>query len=154
MENYKLDTDTHVFFYEQDFYVLSNFSSFRVIVDGIDFMTREHAYHYYKFNETNPKVALEIVHARSAHDAFKIAEKNKATRRSDWDAVKTAVMKVILIAKVEQNEYVKKKLLATGDRILVEDSWRDSVWGWGADKNGQNLLGNIWMDIRRELRNK
>ena len=28
--NHKLDTDQQVFFYEQDFYVLSNFSAFRV----------------------------------------------------------------------------------------------------------------------------
>jgi hypothetical protein len=26
--NYKLDTDSQVFFYEQEFYVLSNFSAF------------------------------------------------------------------------------------------------------------------------------
>lgn len=154
MENFKLDTDTHVFFYEQDFYVLSNFSSFRVIIDGIDFMTSEHAYHYYKFNQTDPRTALDIVHARSAHDAFKIAERNKATRRPDWDDVKADVMRKVLRAKVQQNEYVYKKLKATGDRILVEDSWRDSVWGWGPDKQGQNLLGKLWMEIREEYRNK
>src|ERR1700723_138238 len=30
MKNHKLDTNTQVFFYEQDFYVLSNFSAFAI----------------------------------------------------------------------------------------------------------------------------
>lgn len=152
MENYKLDTDTHVFFYEQDFYVLSNFSSFAVDWDGKLFPTSEHAYHYEKFKTTNPTVAAVIRFARSAHDAFKIAEAQKNWRRKDWDSVKTEIMKEILLVKVQQHEYVKRKLLATGDRILVEDSWRDNVWGWGPNKDGQNLLGKIWMEIRNELK--
>lgn len=152
MENHKLDTDTHVFFYEQDFYVLSNFSAFQVQVDGRLFMTSEHAYHYEKFRDVNQLIANQILHASSAHNAFKIAEKNKEHRRADWDEVKESVMKRILFAKVYQHEYVKRKLLDTGDRILVEDSWRDNVWGWGADKKGKNLLGKIWMEIRTQLR--
>ena len=49
MNKLTLDTDTQVFFYEQDFYVLSNFSSFRVKWAGISFDTAEHAYHFEKF---------------------------------------------------------------------------------------------------------
>ena len=150
--NYKLDTDTHVFFYEQDFYVLSNFSSFTIERDRILFPTSEHAYHYYKFVESAPHLARAIVDLRSAHDAFKFAELNKQFRRPDWDVVKESIMKSILLDKVSQHSYVKYKLLQTGDRILVEDSWRDGVWGWGADKQGQNLLGKIWMEIRSELK--
>lgn len=63
-------------------------------------------------------------------------------------------MKRILQHKVDQHEYVKRKLMATGDRILVEDSWRDDVWGWGENKEGQNLLGKLWMEIRQELYDK
>lgn len=81
--NHKLDTDTHVFFYEQDFYMLSNFSSFTVEMDRILFPTSEHAYHYYKFNTTNPSIATSILYAQSAHDAFKIAEVNKNKRRTE-----------------------------------------------------------------------
>lgn len=150
-ETHKLDTDTHVFFYEQDFYVLSNFSSFQVLWDRVRFPTSEHAYHYEKFIETNPAIAVEVLEARSAHDAFKVAEANKGWRRKDWDNVKAVYMTEILKEKVLQHEYVRRKLLATGNRILVEDSWRDNVWGWGPNKDGQNLLGTIWMDIREEL---
>ena len=60
-------------------------------------------------------------------------------------------MKDILKAKVFQHSYVRRKLVQTGDRELIEDSWRDSFWGWGPDKDGQNHLGKLWMEVREEL---
>lgn len=73
-------------------------------------------------------------------------------RRSDWDAVKVDIMRNILRAKVDQHEYVRRKLLATGNRELIEDSWRDDFWGWGLNRDGQNMLGRLWMEIRTDLR--
>ena len=156
MELHGLDTETHVFFYEQDFYVLSNFSAFNLERDGLTFPTSEHAYHYEKFatDEMGPRsdVGYEVMTAPSAHEAFKIAERNKHLRRPDWDAVKVEIMRDILRAKAAQHEYVRRKLLATGDRTLVENSWRDDFWGCGADNCGHNMLGKLWMEVRAELR--
>lgn len=146
-ECHKLDTDEMVRFYEQDFYVLSNFSSFTVFFGGELFPTSEHAYHYQKFKD-NPAFLELIRTAPSAHEAFKLAEKNKAHRRADWDEVKVDIMYAILMAKTTQHEYVKRKLLATGNRLLVEDSWRDDFWGWGPNRDGQNMLGKTWMQVR------
>lgn len=151
----KPDNDHQVFFYEQDFYVLSNFSAFRVSWERIDFDTSEHAYHWEKFRcEAGWTVAMQIIDARSAHEAFKLAERNKALRRSDWDDIKVDVMRGILRAKAQQHEYVRRKLLGTGDRELIEDSWRDDFWGWGPNRNGKNMLGKLWMELRSELRAK
>mgnify|MGYP000259412293 CR=1 FL=1 len=155
MTNHQCDTGEMVRFYEQEFYVLSNFSAFQVIIAGVPFMTSEHAYHWYKF--TNPDttgVAEAIRNALSAHDAFKIAQQNKLVRRADWNLVKENIMRCILRTKARQHEYVRRKLLETGDRLLVEDSWRDDVWGWGPNRDGQNLLGKLWMEIRAELRSE
>lgn len=151
MSNHGLDTDDRVCFYEQDFYPLSNFSSFRVRWKGRSFDTSEATYHFEKFRGI-PSTQKLIVDAPSAHEAFKIAELYRSHRRSDWDAVKVDVMRHILYAKVEQHEYVRRKLLATGERELVENSWRDSFWGWGPNRDGQNQLGKLWMEIRAELR--
>jgi hypothetical protein len=78
-------TPTQVFFYEQDFYVLSNFSAFNLAWSGWSFDTSEHAYHWEKFNrrvDGNVRAsAIERISAPSAHEAFKIAERNKALRR-------------------------------------------------------------------------
>lgn len=149
--NHKLDTDAVVYFYEQDFYVLSNFSAFRLRWEGWEFDTSEAAYQWEKFPRF-PDVQRAIRTAPSAHVAFKLAEQFKSDRREDWDAVKIGIMRRILRAKVEQHEYVRRKLLQTGDRQLVEDSWRDCFWGWGSNKDGQNMLGRLWMEIRAELR--
>lgn len=99
----------------------------------------------------HPTIAHEIYIARSAHDAFKIAEQHK-DKLGNWNAVRLDAMREILRAKVEQHEYVKRKLIATGDRELVENSWRDSFWGWGENRDGKNMLGKIWMEVRNEIR--
>ena len=145
-----LDNEHQVFFYEQDFYVLSNFSAFTLWWKQYRFGTSEAAYQYEKF-PCDVRVRVAIQQAPSAHEAFKIAERNRELVRPDWNEVKLDVMRQILRAKVDQHEYVKRKLLATGKRDLVENSWRDGFWGWGEDRNGQNWLGRIWMEIREEL---
>lgn len=139
-----------IFFYEHEFYVFSNFSSFKLLWKGRDYMTSEHAYHSEKFEDETIKE--EIMQTRSAHDVYTLAQEHKPLRRSDWDDVKLGIMKDILHAKVAQHSYVKKKLLESGDRTLVEDSWRDDFWGWGPNKDGQNHLGKLWMEVREEVR--
>jgi ribA/ribD-fused uncharacterized protein len=157
--NHKLDTDTQVFFYEQEFYVLSNFSSFSIVDRNLYFPTAEHLYHWRKFYNSNagtyPQtilVADRVRTAPSAHEAFQIAQENKALRFQNWDEMKVPVMRHILRLKVAQHEYVKRKLLETGNRRLIEDSWRDDYWGWGPNKDGQNVLGKLWMELREELK--
>jgi ribA/ribD-fused uncharacterized protein len=151
-EHHGLDNARQVFFYEQDYYVLSNFSAFRLNFGSIWHDTSEHAYHWMKFRGACAQTQMAIATAESAHDAFKIAERYRDRRRSDWDAVKVDVMRQILRAKANQHEYVRRKLLATGDRELIENSWRDDFWGWGPNRDGQNMLGQLWMEIRAELR--
>jgi len=53
--------------------------------------------------------------------------------------------------KLRQHAYVKQKLLETGDAPIVEDSPKDSFWGWGPGRKGRNALGKIWMQLRQEL---
>jgi ribA/ribD-fused uncharacterized protein len=149
--NHKLDTDKQVFFYEQEFYVLSNFSAFCLLWKREFFYTSEAAYHWEKFPD-HQAGQIEIQTAHSAHEALKIARKYKNFVRSDWNEVRVPIMKSILQQKVVQHEYVHKKLLETGDRELIEDSWRDDFWGWGPNKDGKNQLGKLWMEIREELR--
>lgn len=154
IECHGLDTPQQVFFYEQDFYVLSNFSSFAIRYRGKRYPTAEHLYHWYKFVDTDgyeSKLAKRIRKADSAHEAFQLAQEHKAERHDDWDEAKVAIMRNILMLKLEQHEYVRRKLMATGDRELIENSWRDDFWGWGPNKDGQNMLGKLWMEIRTEM---
>lgn len=154
IECHGLDTPTRVYFYEQEFYVLSNFSAFNLRWKGLVFPTSEHAYQWEKFLDVNQGQQIKrfILNAPSAHDAFKIAQEMDAIRRPDWVAVKIKTMTDILRAKVIQHEYVRRKLLETGERELIENSWRDEFWGWGPHQEGKNMLGILWMRIRAELR--
>lgn len=147
--NHKLDTDKQVFFYEQEFYVLSNFSAFALEWKGQRFDTSEAAYHWEKFPHL-PELQWMIRRAPSAHEAFRIAQGARKQYMAGWNDIKFQVMEDILSAKVSQHPYVLKKLLETGDRDLIEDSWRDDVWGWGPNKDGQNMLGKLWMKIRSD----
>lgn len=144
------DTEKQIFFYEHEFYVFSNFSSFTLEWKGKLWPTSEQAYQAEKFNDEEMKEVVRTT--RSAHEAFKYAEANSGKKRSNWDSIKLSVMKEILRAKVAQHPYVKKKLLESGDKELIEDSWRDSYWGWGPNKDGENHLGKLWMEVRKELK--
>jgi hypothetical protein len=148
-----VDSDTQVFFYERDFYVFSNFSAFNLQRKGLKFDTSEAAYHWEKFPD-KPHFREVIRLASSAHEALKIAEAHSNHIRPDWLDVRVGIMREILFAKVDQHEYVRRKLLATGTRELIEDSWRDSFWGWGSDRKGKNTLGRLWMEVRAELRRR
>ncbi len=141
--------DDPILFYEREYYVFSNFSSFILEWKGRVWMTSEHAYHSERFEDTAMKD--EVYAMRSAHDAFTYAQTHKHLQRSDWDDIKIAIMKEILHAKVAQHAYVKKKLLESGSREIIEDSWRDDFWGWGANKDGKNMLGKLWMEVRDEV---
>jgi predicted NAD-dependent protein-ADP-ribosyltransferase YbiA (DUF1768 family) len=65
-----LDTDAEVFFYEQEFYVLSNFSAFNLKWRGLIFPTSEHAYHWEKLSSCSclsPHILDKVQNAPSAH---------------------------------------------------------------------------------------
>ena len=134
-------------FYPREYFVFDNFSSFKVFYNGVLYSTVEHAY-----QASAPEIAKQITDSFSAHEAQKIAYANQDKRRADWDNIKLKLMEELLRLKVEQNPYVKKKLLETGDYLICEDSPKDGFWGIGADRKGQNQLGKLWMKLRAELK--
>jgi ribA/ribD-fused uncharacterized protein len=73
--------------------------------------------------------------------------------RPDWERVKLDVMCFACRAKFALPEF-RAALLASGERVLVEDSPTDFTWG-GRDRDGgrrgRNLLGVVLMEVRAEL---
>ncbi len=137
-----IDNEDQIFFYEQEFYVFSNFSSFQIVHKGKIFQTSEHLYHWNRFVLSDhpgaSEIAERIYRARSAHDAFKLAQQYKSMQVENWDEIKQDVMYSILKLKVDQHEYVKKKLIESEGRILIENY-------------NDNSLGELWMRLREEL---
>ena len=54
----------------------------------------------------------------------------------------------------KENEDLKQRLLATGDKRLVEgNTWGDTFWGVDLRSGrGENQLGRILMRVREELK--
>lgn len=143
--------DCVIGFYPREFYCLDNFSSFGVNYNGYFYQTVEHAYQSLGFILSAPEIAEQIKKSYSAHEAQKIAYENMDKLQKDWDNIKLSIMEELLRLKVEQNPYVKKKLLETKNYKIVEDSPKDDYWGWGENRDGDNHLGKLWMKLRNEL---
>jgi hypothetical protein len=80
-----------------------------------------------------------------------------------WDKVKYSIVLNGNYYKFTQNQAMMDFLLSTGDKILVEASPLDTIWGIGLGKDnekafniaswrGKNLLGFALMEVRDELR--
>lgn len=145
-------TDNKVYFYTPQFYALDNFSAFTVTIWGKTFMTAEHAYQWKKFAISNMSIADLIYIAPSPCDTKLIADQYRNLISKEWDKVKLGYMEEILRAKYSQHEKVQVLLMETGEREIIENSPTDTFWGIGADENGQNHLGRLWMKIRNEVR--
>ncbi len=74
-----------------------------------------------------------------------------------WDKYKYQIVRTAVLAKFMQNPDLLAQLLSTGDAYLAETSAYDKVWGTGSKStnpkywNGQNLLGLILMEVRKDL---
>lgn len=145
--------DDVIGFYPREFYPLDNFSSFKVYYDGYLYASLEEAFQSALFLPNHKDISDMIKNSHSAHEAQKIMFQNiDKVEYSNEEQV--AIMEKLLRLKVDQNPYVKKKLLETKDYLIVEDSPKDSFWGWGLNRNGENRLGKLWMKIRDEIRNE
>lgn len=142
------ETDKKIFFYTPTFYCFDNFSSHQVRIWGKTFPTAEHAYQWKKFEHTHPDIAENILHAESPWRVKHISDKNKSKVKKNWEEIKVAMMKEIVIAKYSQHKDVQDKLMMTGTKIIVENSPTDNFWGIGEKGKGKNVLGKIWMMIR------
>lgn len=131
---------------------MDNFSSFGFVYNGTYYQTVEHAYQSLRFKDTAPAVEKEIIGCFSAYDAQRIAHEHIDCQSPTWDEDKVVIMEQLLRAKLAQHPYVKKKLLETADYLICEDSPKDSFWGIGKDRNGQNQLGKLWMKLREEIK--
>lgn len=131
---------------------LSNFAASEFTLDGSNWPTVEHYFQAMKFEGTaHQKRITEIRNAPTPRQAADMGRRT-ASLRDDWEDTKEDVMRRALWAKFEQNDDLRKRLLATGDTDLVEHTTRDSYWGDGGTGTGRNRLGHLLMEVRAMLR--
>ena len=70
-------------------------------------------------------------------------------------------MRKIIRLKVESYSWMRKKLIESGDRFIYENVGRrrnrgnNMFWGGYFEEGkfyGENILGKLWMELRRELK--
>ena len=114
--------------------------------------------HYFQAMKTiDIEERWKVIDANSAGDAKRLGR--KLDLRKDWEEVKFDVMREALNFKFS-DPYLKKLLLKTGDRELIEgNNWHDNIWGdcrcIGCKKiTGENMLGILLMKKRSKLKRK
>lgn len=157
------ETDTHVLFLRGPF---SNFVTTDITYRGYSFQTTEQAFMYAKAVEFNDEeTALKLLDPfLEPWDAKKLGREVKNYNEQVWSKVRYTRMLEVNREKYKNSSYANL-LLATRDKILVECNPRDTIWGIGLAEDdsrcfnkeqwkGQNLLGEVLMQIRKELQEK
>lgn len=142
-----------------DYGWLSNFHRAEEIVDGIKYPTNEHYYQSMKVVTTDLKERIRLcekpvqamILGRQLHGDPTMT--GKVVPPDDWTRQKVGVMLTGLRAKFTQNPELRRKLIDTGDALLIEDSPTDMFWG-GKLEGSMNMLGLCLMQVRKELQTK
>jgi ribA/ribD-fused uncharacterized protein len=133
-------------------------------VDGVRYATAEHYMMAGKARLFGDEAALARVIA--APDPSEVKAVGRTVQGFDDARWREARSKVVVegnVAKFGQHEDLARYLLSTGDRVLVEASPRDQIWGIGMGAGnpdarspgrwrGLNLLGFALMEVRSALR--
>ena len=131
------------------YFFLSNFYEVPVTYRGITYRNNEAAFQAQKVSSEDERKTFS---ALNPSEAKKKGRHVTLRKDVDWDSVKTTYMYEICLAKFSQNEELKNRLLATGDKHLEEgNTWGDRIWGT-VNGVGENRLGKILMRVREELK--
>lgn len=107
----------------------------------------------------------KILNTKDPKDIKTLGREVKNFDPKIWSEHKFEIVIKGNLGKFGENTELKEFLLSTGDKILVEASPYDKIWGIGmkvgtpgidnpANWKGENLLGFALMSVRDELRNK
>ena len=136
------------------------------VVDGVVYQTAEHFMMAEKARLFNDKDSEQgILSASTPGEAKMIGRRVSGFDERKWVENRFQIVVEANFEKFGQNPELKEYLLNTGDRILVEASPVDSIWGIGlaADNSaaenpnnwkGLNLLGFALMEARQLLAEK
>jgi ribA/ribD-fused uncharacterized protein len=135
-------------------------------VDGLRFRSAEHYMMWRKatlFGDA--ALAARILDAGHPRDAKMLGRGVAGYDDRKWAAERFAIVVAGSLAKFGQHDDLRAWLAGTGDRVLVEASPTDRVWGIGlaasderapdpARWRGLNLLGFALMQAREQLRTR
>lgn len=136
--------------FRNEYFFLSNFYNCPVEIEDIRFLNAEAAFQAMKCEEKSDR---EMFRNLSASEAKRLGR--RVNLRPNWNLLRMKYMKEIILDKFSRNPELKDKLLATGETELIEgNTWNDKFWGVDLYTGvGENHLGKILMEVRKEIRN-
>ena len=163
-------SEKYIFFYshkgegEIDKRCLSQWYECQFEVEGIKYNTAEQYMMAQKALLFEDQEIYEKIMASKDPKEYKsLGRQIKNFSNEKWNPKKFDIVKKGNVAKFSQNENLKQFLLNTKDKILVEASPTDNIWGIGMSENdkdildeskwkGENLLGKAIMKAREFLK--
>lgn len=154
-------TSKYVFFWNG---IYSQWHKADMTVLGIEYNSCEQYMMHQKALLFGDRETAELImQEENPREQKKFGRMVKNFDKATWDKNSLAIVYAGNLAKFSQNEGLKKELLETGDRILVEASPLDNIWGIGLDEKakgiedpsnwkGLNLLGQAITLVKNELR--
>jgi ribA/ribD-fused uncharacterized protein len=133
------------------------------VVNDIAYKTAEHFMMAGKALLFKDKAMFdEIIEAETPNQAKKLGRKVKNFDDLVWKEHKTKIVIEGNFHKFSQHTHLKNFLLSTGNKVIVEASPYDRIWGIGMGKEnadahspqlwkGLNLLGFALMEVRERL---
>ena len=144
-------------------HVLSQWFEVAFDLDGHRFASAEHAMMAGKARLFGDDEALaRILVAATPAEAKALGREVRGYVDTAWEANRSEIVAAVNVAKFGQHRELREYLVGTGDRVLVEASPRDRIWGIGMGRDnpnvqrpsqwrGLNLLGFALMEARERL---
>lgn len=131
----------------------SNFWPAPVTYEDLTYPTVEHAFQAAKTLDKEERMMICCLPTPGQAKRAGGRRAGKIHLRADWEHIKLQVMEDLVRQKFTRYPVLAAKLLATGDRKLIEgNNWGDDFWGVPKGKPGKNHLGLILMKVRQELK--
>lgn len=159
----KKELDNAVLFYGRDCY-LSNFYPCRFVIDGEEFSSVEQYFQFKKVCKLGDfDTAAAIMSTNEPVEQLRLGRKPHVDDSLWNNKVAKQIMEIGVRAKFDQNADLKKELLSTGSKLLVECNKFDKLWGNGlalhdekapvkTEWKGENALGEILIIVRESLK--
>ncbi len=139
----------HIDRFREEYEFLSNFYPAKLEYEGITYYNSEAAYQAQKCRNIEDRILFAEMYSNEAKKFGRTIE-----IREDWDEVKVEIMRAIVNKKFSQNSILAKRLVETGEKLLIEGNyWHDVFWGVDLKTGeGENYLGKILMELREQYK--
>ena len=155
-------TDKYVFFWGG---IYSQWYKSPMIIEGIDYnCCEQYMMHRKALMFGDHAIAEEIMKTSNPKKQKELGRQVQGFNHLEWTIVSQDIVFTANYHKFMQNEMLGDELIETGDRILVEASPYDKIWGIGMSEDdpgiedpenwkGTNFLGEVLTNVREDIKN-